>query len=53
MTTLVKPNTYDLMELHIKARGEKTFDIKEANTIFATDIGITPTDIDIIVSDFL
>jgi hypothetical protein len=53
MTTLVKPNLYDLLELHIKARGEKTFDIKEANTIFATDNGITPTDIDIIVSDFL
>jgi stress response protein SCP2 len=53
MTTLVKPNLYDLLELHIKARGEKTFDIKEANTIFATDNGITPTDIDIIVSEFL
>lgn len=53
MTTLVKPNLYDLLELHVKARGEKTFDIKEANTIFATDKGITPTDIDIIVSEFL
>ncbi|GAB2832564.1 TerD family protein [Ferruginibacter profundus] len=53
MTTLVKPNLYDLLELHIKARGEKTFNIKEANTIFATDNGITPTDIDIIVSEFL
>lgn len=53
MTTLVKPNLYDLLDLHIKARGEKTFDIKEANTIFATDQGITPADIDIIVSDYL
>jgi hypothetical protein len=53
MTTLVKPNLYDLLELHIKARGEKTFDINEANTIFASDNGITPTDMDIIVSDFL
>jgi hypothetical protein len=53
MTTLVKPNLYDLLELHIRARGEKTFDIKEADTIFATDIGITPTDTDIIASQFL
>jgi hypothetical protein len=53
MTTLVRPNLYDLLELHIKARGEKTLDIKEANTIFATDKGITPADIDIIVSDYL
>jgi stress response protein SCP2 len=53
MTSLVKPSLYDLLELHIKARGEKTLDIKVANTIFATDRGITPTDIDIIVSDYL
>lgn len=53
MTTLVKPSLYDLLELHIKARGEKTFDLEKANTIFATDKGITPTDIDIIVSDYL
>ena len=53
MTTLVKPNLYDLLELHIKARGEKTLDINVANTIFATDRGITPTDIDIIMSDYL
>jgi hypothetical protein len=53
MTTLEKPNLYDLLDLHIKARGEKTLDINEANTIFATDKGITPSDIDIIVSDYL
>ena len=53
MTTLVKPNLYELFELHIKARGERTFDLKEANTIFAIDKGITATDIDIIVSDYL
>src|SRR5690606_219081 len=53
MTSLVKPNLYDLIELHIRARGERTMNIKEANTIFAADAGITPTDIDIIVSDYL
>jgi stress response protein SCP2 len=53
MTTLIKPNLYDLLNLHIKARGQKTFDINEANTIFAIDNGIKPTDIDIIVSEYL
>ncbi len=53
MTTLVKPNLYDLLTLHIKARGEKTLDIKEANTIFATNKGIKPSDIDILVSEYL
>lgn len=53
MTTLPKPNLYDLLTLHIKARGEKTVNIKEANTIFATDKGIKPSDIDILVSEYL
>ena len=53
MTTLIKPNLYDLFSLHIKARGEKTLDIKEANTIFAVDRGIKPSDIDILISEYL
>lgn len=53
MTTLAKPSLYDLLTLHIKARGEITLDIRKANTIFATDKGIKPTDIDILVSEFL
>lgn len=53
MTSLVKPDLYSLLELHIQARGEKTTDINEATTIFATDKGITPADTDILVSDFL
>ncbi len=53
MTTLTKPNLFDLLTLHIAARGERTFDIKEANAIFAIDNGIKPSDIDILVSEFL
>ena len=53
MTTLAKPSLYDLLTLHIKARGEITLDIREANTIFAIDKGIKPTDIDILVSEYL
>ena len=53
MTTLAKPNLYDLLTLHVRARGEMTLDIKEANTIFATDKGIKPSDIDVLVSEYL
>ena len=53
MTNLVKPNLYDLLTLHIKARGEKTLDIKEANTIFAVENGIKPSDIDVLISEYL
>jgi hypothetical protein len=53
MTSLVKPDLYSLLELHVKARGEKTLEINEANTIFAPNKGITPSDIEIIVSDYL
>lgn len=53
MTTVIKPNLYDLINLHIEARGEKTLDIKEANTIFAPDNGIKPSDIDVLISEYL
>ena len=53
MTTLSKPVLYDLFDLHIKARGEKTLDIKKADVIFATDKGITPLDKEKIISQYL
>jgi hypothetical protein len=53
MTTLKKPSLYDLFSFHLEARGERTFDQAEANTIFDVDKGIKPTDIDIIVSEYL
>lgn len=53
MTTLVKPKLYDLFSLHIAARGEQVLDIDEAKTIFAVDNGIRPSDIDIIMSEYL
>ncbi|MBL0739764.1 TerD family protein [Chryseolinea lacunae] len=53
MTSVPKPTLYDLFMLHVKARGERTFDIDEANSIFAEHQGIQPTDIDKIVADFL
>ncbi|WP_276365377.1 hypothetical protein [Chryseolinea sp. H1M3-3] len=53
MTTLIKPNLYDLLNLHLQARGQKTLDMNEANVIFAVNDGIKPTDIDILVSEYL
>lgn len=53
MTTLVRPTLYDLLSMHIAARGERTFDITEANTIFGVQQGIKPTDTDILISEYL
>lgn len=53
MTELVKPNLYDLLTLHAKSRGIQINDVKEADIIFAERDGITPTDIDILVSEYL
>ncbi|TAF34902.1 MAG: cytoplasmic protein [Cytophagales bacterium] len=53
MISLIKPNLYDLVDLHIRARGKKILDIEEANTIFALDSGVRPTDIDVWTSDYL
>ncbi|ASZ69282.1 hypothetical protein BK721_04070 [Bacillus thuringiensis serovar nigeriensis] len=53
LTNLVKPNLYDLFRLHIEARGELVQDIEEAETIFSLNKGITPFDIEKIISDFI
>ncbi|MBV7440471.1 TerD family protein [Weeksellaceae bacterium TAE3-ERU29] len=53
MVSIKKPNLYDLLMLHIRARGSQTLDISQADTIFAVDKGIKPSDIDILISDFL
>ena len=53
MQTLVKPTLYDLLMLHVRARGEQTVDKRDATTIFAVDEGIKPTDVDRLISDFL
>lgn len=53
MTLLVKPSLYDLFELHVAARGQRVLDRRQANTIFATDDGVTPFDTEKIMADFL
>jgi len=54
MVEMVKPNLYDLFELHFEARGEELVDTpEEADTIFAMETGITPFDIETIMGEYL
>lgn len=53
MVNMKKPNLYDLIELHIKARGEKTDNKEDADVIFDTDDGITPYDTDVFMGEYL
>lgn len=58
MVNLVKPNLYDLFELHAKARGEivtleSLVEDEKPDTVFSVSEGIKPTDIDVIMAEFL
>lgn len=53
MMSLVKPNLYDLFDLHIRARGRQVVNIKEAKHIFAVDEGTTPFDIEEIIANYI
>lgn len=50
---LSKPNLYDLFTLNARARGALTESKEDADVIFDVDSGITPFDIDTIVSQYL
>jgi len=53
LTTLSKPNLYDLFTLHTHARGKLVEKKKDADVIFSVDEGITPYDIDVIIGEYL
>ena len=53
MTSLNKPNLYELLTLHAEARGVIVEDIEEADTIFSMEKGITPFDTDVIISEYI
>lgn len=48
-----KPNLYDLIDLHIRARGLKTNNKEDADIIFDIDDGITPFDLDVFMAEYL
>ena len=53
MTTMIKPNLYDLFALHALARGKRVLTMSEADAIFALNHGIKPVDIEVIMAEFL
>lgn len=53
MTQLRKTDLHTLFDLHVRARGEAVADPDKADTVFAVDAGIRPTDLDVIAADFL
>lgn len=53
MTSLIKPNLFDLFEMHAKARGELVTEQNSADVVFSENNGITPYDIETILANFV
>ncbi|MFN0200205.1 MAG: TerD family protein, partial [Bacteroidia bacterium] len=53
LSSLTKPNLYDLLFLHAVSRGELVEDKTEADTIFAVNEGVTPFDTEVIMGEYL
>lgn len=52
LVSLSKPNLYDLLRLHVAARGELVESASEADTVFSVEVG-TPFDLGKIASEFM
>ena len=53
LTSLVKPTLHELFSLHVEARGTRTDQEENVDTVFSLERGITPFDTEIIMADFL
>lgn len=53
LTQLRKTDLHTLFDLHVRARGDRVANIKDADTIFSVDRGITPFDLSRVASEFL
>lgn len=53
MVNMSKPNLYDLIELHIKARGLRVDNKEDADIIFDIDEGVTPYDTDVFMGEYI
>jgi hypothetical protein len=53
LISLKKPNLYDLFMIHARARGILVEEIADADTVFGIDQGVTPFDIEQIISSYL
>lgn len=53
MTSLHKPNLFELFSLHAKSRGVIVDDPKEADILFSLEEGVTPFELEMILAEFL
>lgn len=53
MVNMSKPNLYDLIDLHIRARGLRVDNKEEADVVFDIDLGITPFDTEVFMGEYL
>lgn len=53
MVNMSKPNLYDLIDLHIRARGLRVDNKEEADVIFDIDDDITPFDTEVFMSEYI
>ena len=53
MVNMKKANLYDLIRLHIRARGEEVSSKEEADLVFDLEEGITPYDTDVFMGQYL
>lgn len=53
MVHIEKPNLYDLIDLHIRARGRRVPDRNGADIVFDLESGITPFDTEVFMGQYL
>lgn len=53
MVNMSKPNLYDLIDLHIRARGLRVDNKEDADIIFDVNSGITPFDTEVFMGEYL
>jgi len=53
LTQLRKTDLYTLFDLHIRARGKRVSEVESAESVFSTDRGVTPFDLDRIAAEFM
>ena len=53
MVHMHKPTIYDLIQLHVKARGTSCDHAEDADIVFDEEVGITPFDTEIFMSEYL
>jgi hypothetical protein len=53
LTSLRKTNLHELFDLHVRARGIRTDEMTQADTVFSVETGLRPTDLEKIAAEFM